>query len=76
MKILIVVLAFLFVAGPSVAADRYYRPNGSYAGRSVTSGPATKYYKANGGYVGRSETRGGVTKIYDGKGRLIGTKRR
>ena len=55
---------------------RYYKPNGGYAGRSVSNGSVTREYGSNGAYRGRSDYSGNTARHYDAKGKLIGTSRK
>ena len=75
-KMKAVLLSLVLLAAFAVTAyaqsTKYYRSNGSYAGRSVSSGNTTKFYDSRGLYTGRTTTSGGTTKYYGSNGSYRG----
>lgn len=58
------------------STTKYYNKNGSYQGRSVSSGSTTKYYNERGSYTGRATTSGNTTKYYNDRGSYVGRSSR
>lgn len=79
MRAIVLGVIFLFgliSASYAQSTTKYYNKNGSYQGRSVTSGSTTKYYNNRGSYTGRSTTSGNTTKYYNSRGSYTGRSTR
>ena len=72
----IVLLIGMTCTSYAQSTTKYYNKNGSYQGRSVTSGNTTKYYNNRGSYTGRATTSGGTTKYYNSRGSYTGRSTR
>lgn len=75
LTVLLVTFGFTSAFATEKRVNRFYKPNGAYAGRAVHSGGTTRFYRSNGAYDGRAVQSGGSTRYYDRAGRVIGTKR-